>query len=165
MGQATSPQPTQGSLFPTERRRTASRSGFSPTDRSAGQTFGRARASSVPLTRREFEAARFQTVVARTARKMPSPTVPSGPSTPLRCPRCRTTNDHAARFCDRCGRSLRPLPAAVPGLTRAVRVAMARDLKESAARVATRQRISEAAASQQVRRTSGTPRLPQPSGG
>ncbi|HEV8683152.1 MAG TPA: zinc ribbon domain-containing protein [Actinomycetota bacterium] len=107
----------------------------------------------MPLTRREFEAARLKALVNQAARRV-------GPSTggetrgPRRCPRCGAANDHAARYCDQCGGHLHSSPAPVVGFAAAVRAAIARDEKASATRLAAGEGISEIEALRRVRNKS-----------
>jgi hypothetical protein len=153
MAEARSELPSEGSRFPTDRR--TSRSGASS---SAGVlrprlSLGRGAASPVPLTRREFEAARLKALVNQATRKV-------GPSTeaetrgPRRCPGCGAANDHAARYCDQCGGRLHSSPAPVIGFDAAVRAAIARDEKASASRLAAGEGISEIEALRRVRNKS-----------
>jgi hypothetical protein len=150
MAEARSELPPEGSRSPTRRRTTRSGASSSPGVLRSRQSLGSGAASLVPLTRREFEAARLKVLVNQAARKV-------GPSTgaetrgPRRCPRCGVANDHAAQYCDQCGGRLHSSPAPVIGFTAAVRAAIARDEKASAARLAAREGISEVEALRRVR--------------
>ena len=105
MAEAGSELPPEGSRFPTDGRSRRSGAWSSLGVLPTRQSLGRGAASPVPLTRREFEAARLKIMVNQAARKV-------GPSTeaetrgPRRCPRCDAANDHAARYCDQCGTAL-----------------------------------------------------------
>jgi hypothetical protein len=148
--------------FPTDRR--ASRSGAAS---SLGLRRGRRSPAGgmadVPLTRREFQAARLKILVDQAARRL-GPSKGAETPGPLRCPGCGRANDHAARFCDQCGRRLPSSPPAA-GFAAAVRAAIARDEKASAARLAAREGISQAEALKRVggqsrtRRRRGRPGL------
>ncbi len=150
MAEAGSELPPEGSRFPTDGRSRRSGAWSSLGVLPTRQSLGRGAASPVPLTRREFEAARLKIMVNQAARKV-------GPSTeaetrgPRRCPRCDAANDHAARYCDQCGGRLPFSPAPVIGFTAAVRAAIARDEKASVTRLAAREGISEIEALGRVR--------------
>jgi hypothetical protein len=110
--------------------------------------------SPVPLTRREFEAARLKVLVNQAARRVgPAGTEKEGVR---RCTACAAANDLAARYCDQCGGPLPSSPAPVTGFAAAVRAAIARDEKASATRLAAREGISEIEALRRVRTNSRT---------
>ncbi len=150
MAEARFELPSEGSRFPADRR--TSRSGPSSSLRvlRPRQSLGRGVASPVPLTRREFEAARLKVLVNQAARKLGHST---GAETrgPRRCPRCGAANDHAARYCNQCAGRLHSSPAPVIGFSAAVRAAIARDEKASATRLAVGEGISEIEALRRVR--------------
>jgi hypothetical protein len=150
MAEARSELPPEGSRFPAERRTSRSGPSSSLGVLRPRQSLGRGAASPVPLTRREFEAARLKALVNQAARQV-------GPSTgaetggPRRCSQCGTANDHAARYCDQCGGRLPFSLAPAAGFTAAVRAAIARDEKASATRLAAREGIGEIEALNRVR--------------
>jgi hypothetical protein len=150
MAEARSELPPEGSRVPTDGRTGRSSASSSLAVLRAWESLGRGAASPVPLTRREFEAARLKVLVNQAARKV-------GPSTGAetrgsrRCPQCRAANDHAARYCDQCGGRLPSSPAPVIGFGAAVRAAIARDEKASATRLAAGEGISETEALRRVR--------------
>jgi hypothetical protein len=153
MAEARSELPPEGSRFPIDGRTSRSGASSSPGVLRPRQSLRLGAASPVPLTRREFEAARLKALVNQAARRV-------GPSTggetrgPRRCPRCGAANDHAARYCDQCGGHLHSSPAPVVGFAAAVRAAIARDEKASATRLAAGEGISEIEALRRVRNKS-----------
>ena len=69
----------------------------------------------------------------------------------VRCSRCRSLNGERARFCAQCGKRLQVPAAPAPGLARATRAAVERDLRAEARRLAEREAIPISEAINRVR--------------